>query len=600
MVKEILMARKYKCPYCNKKYERAKLITHINRVHDDMIPEGYTASRIVFDVANPNTKHVCRVCGRDVQWNEKAGRYNVLCGNPKCKEAMREEYKKNMLRVKGTYNILNDPEQQKAMLAGRRISGKYKFQDGGVIEYTGTYEKNFLEFLDNVMNIPSSDIMAPGPTIEYEYNGEKHIYIPDFYYIPYNLIIEVKDGGDNPNTKTSSSMIASREKTIAKERVISDKGEYNYLRLTNNQFAQFIDILMDIKENIMNGNIDTKTMKIHNFTGLFGYKESTINEEAIQTPTAYFYNGKEFLSNKINLCFIVGFSGSGKTTLAHEYERQYPDIEVEHLDILVSNFSYSDDEIKHQSPMIYEFLNTSGKKWRLKEEPDDVQYTAEMVRDFNKYAMDYAKKHRYKRYVVEGIWTLYSNNPDELKDYGVIIIRTSLFTSKVRATQRNNEYNKGSAIDFIRRLLSNISDYKQDERLLNDYLHKLVLLNGEQRSVNEYSLILKPMNNNDKVKFAKDILDVVNRYINDNKMEIKRYLSDNGLRNLHPYIETVDLMIVISLVEGDYSGERFKYEYEELGENIVEYIKSSPEFKKQNKRYITRIIYKDGKILINV
>ena len=169
------MARKYKCPYCNKKYERPKLITHINRVHEDMIPEGYTATRVVFDVANPNTKHVCRICGRDVEWNEKAGRYNVLCGNPKCKEAMREEYKKNMIRVKGTYNILNDPEQQKAMLAGRRISGKYKFQDGGVVEYTGTYEKNFLEFLDNVMNIPSSDIMAPGPTMEYEYNGKKHI-----------------------------------------------------------------------------------------------------------------------------------------------------------------------------------------------------------------------------------------------------------------------------------------------------------------------------------------------------------------------------------------------------------------------------------------
>ena len=68
---------------------------------------------------------------------EKAGRYNVLCSNPKCKEHMREEYKKNMLRVKGTYNILNDPEQQKKMLANRSISGKYKFTtDGGELTYT--------------------------------------------------------------------------------------------------------------------------------------------------------------------------------------------------------------------------------------------------------------------------------------------------------------------------------------------------------------------------------------------------------------------------------------------------------------------------------
>ena len=595
------MARKYKCPYCNKKYERPKLITHINRVHEDMIPEGYTATRIVFDVANPNTKHVCRICGRDVEWNEKAGRYNVLCGNPKCKEAMREEYKKNMIRVKGTYNILNDPEQQKAMLAGRRISGKYKFQDGGVAEYTGTYEKNFLEFLDNVMNIPSSDIMAPGPTMEYEYNGKKHIYIPDFYYIPYNLIIEVKDGGDNPNTKTSSSMTASREKTIAKEKVVSDRGEYNYLRLTNNQFDQFIDILMDIKENITNGNIDTRTMKIHNFTGIFGQNESTmVNEEAIYSGTTYFYNGKEFLLNEINLCFIVGFSGSGKTTLAHEYERQFPDIEVEHLDMLVSNFAYSDNEIKSHCPMIYEFLKTKGKKWRLKEEPDDISYAKDIARDFNQYAIEYARNHKNKRYMVEGIWTLYSNKPEELKDYGVIIIKTSLFTSKIRAAQRNNEYNKGTAIDFIRRLLSNINDYKQDERLLNDYFYKLVLLNGKQTPVNEYLLTLKPMDRDTRSNFAKKMLTVTNRYIDDNKMEIKRYLSDNGLRNLHPYIETLEPMIIISLVEGDYSGERFKYDYEQLGENIVEYIRNSPEFKKQHLNYIIKMQYQNGKILINV
>ena len=595
------MARKYKCPYCNKKYERPKLITHINRVHEDMIPEGYTATRIVFDVANPNTKHVCRICGRDVEWNEKAGRYNVLCGNPKCKEAMREEYKKNMIRVKGTYNILNDPEQQKAMLAGRRISGKYKFQDGGVVEYTGTYEKNFLEFLDNVMNIPSSDIMAPGPTMEYEYNGKKHIYIPDFYYIPYNLIIEVKDGGDNPNTKTSSSMTASREKTIAKEKVVSDRGEYNYLRLTNNQFDQFIDILMDIKENITNGNIDTRTMKIHNFTGIFGQNESTmVNEEAIYSGTTYFYNGKEFLLNEINLCFIVGFSGSGKTTLAHEYERQFPDIEVEHLDMLVSNFAYSDNEIKSHCPMIYEFLKTKGKKWRLKEEPDDISYAKDIARDFNQYAIEYARNHKNKRYMVEGIWTLYSNKPEELKDYGVIIIKTSLFTSKIRAAQRNNEYNKGTAIDFIRRLLSNINDYKQDERLLNDYFYKLVLLNGKQTPVNEYLLTLKPMDRDTRSNFAKKMLTVTNRYIDDNKMEIKRYLSDNGLRNLHPYIETLEPMIIISLVEGDYSGERFKYDYEQLGENIVEYIRNSPEFKKQHLNYIIKMQYQNGKILINV
>ena len=256
------MAKKYKCSYCEKRLIRKDLITHIDKSHKELIPENYTAARLVYNQVNKVDHGKCRVCGKPTAWSEKSGRYDVLCGDPKCKEHMREEYKKNMLRVKGTYNILNDPEQQKKMLANRSISGQYKFQDGGVLTYTGSYEKKCLEFMDIVMQIPSKDILSPGPTLEYEYNGEKHFYITDFYYIPYNLIIEVKDGGDNLNTKDSASMKASREKSIEKEHLITDRGEYNYIRLTNNNFAQLIEVFMIIKEKLLEGD-DSKTYRIN-------------------------------------------------------------------------------------------------------------------------------------------------------------------------------------------------------------------------------------------------------------------------------------------------------------------------------------------------
>lgn len=248
-----MAGRRYKCPYCEIRMERPKLIDHVNRKHSEMIPQGYTSARVVYDYVNKTTGARCRVCKQPTDWNEKAGRYNVLCNNPACKQKMRDEYKKNMLRVKGTYNILNDPDQQKRMLANRSISGKYKFSDGGELTYTGTYEKNCLEFMDVVMQIPSKDILSPGPTLEYEYNGSKHFYITDFYYIPYNLIIEVKDGGSDPNLKDSPSMRSSRERTIQKEKLITDRGEYNYVRLTNNNFAQLIEIFMDIKQRLIEG-----------------------------------------------------------------------------------------------------------------------------------------------------------------------------------------------------------------------------------------------------------------------------------------------------------------------------------------------------------
>lgn len=297
------MAKRYKCPYCELRDERKKLITHIDKKHEEMLPEGYDGARIVYDMINHTNGHgTCRICKKDTQWNSSSQRYDILCGNPKCKEAMREEYKKNMLRVKGTYNILNDPEQQQKMLANRKISGKYKYSDGTIFTYTGSYEKKLLEFEDAVMNIPSKDIMMPGPTIEYIYKGEKHFYIADQLYIPYNLIIEIKDGGDNKNGKETPGMIASREKTIEKEKVITDKGEYNYLRLTNNDFVQLIEIFMELKENYMNNN-DSKVVRIHEGT------KSVIDSN-------YKPNGKKDLSSfkKVHITESV----------INKYKKEYP------------------------------------------------------------------------------------------------------------------------------------------------------------------------------------------------------------------------------------------------------------------------------------
>ena len=271
------MSKKYKCPYCENRLERNKLIVHVSKKHGELIPHGMFPEQVVFNSINKTNGGKCRVCGKPTPWNQKAGRYDVLCGNPQCKEKMREDYKRNMLRVRGTYNILNDPEQQEKMLAHRLISGKYKFQDDGEVGYTGSYEKKCLEFMDIVMQIPSKDILSPGPTMEYEYNGRKHIYIPDFYYIPYNLIIEVKDGGKNPNRKSSIGMDSSREKTIEKERLVTDRGEYNYIRLTDNDFAQLITIFMQIKYKLLTGDF-TKTININ---------ESNIIQESLDTDRYY-------------------------------------------------------------------------------------------------------------------------------------------------------------------------------------------------------------------------------------------------------------------------------------------------------------------------
>lgn len=302
-----MSSKRYKCPYCENRLERAKLINHVDKSHQDIIPEGFSATRVVYNSVNKTNGGRCRVCGKPTDWREDTGRYDVLCKDPKCKQKMRDDYKKNMLRVRGTYNILNDPEQQTKMLANRSISAEYQFTDGGKVGYTGTYERKCLEFMDVVMQIKSEDIISPGPIMEYIYNGEKHIYIPDFYYVPYNLIIEVKDGGDNKNTKESPGMRSSRERTIEKERMITDKGVYNYIRLTDNNFQQLIEIFMEIKLALIEGD-PKKTVKVN---------ESSIMES---TKSSVDHNYKP--KGKINLSSLkmVHITDS----VISKYKKEYP------------------------------------------------------------------------------------------------------------------------------------------------------------------------------------------------------------------------------------------------------------------------------------
>ena len=267
--------RKYKCPYCNNKYERKKLPVHIQNVHEDMIPEGYTALRVAFNTINNKTEGHCIICGDVTEWNESKGRYERLCGRQSCLDTYKKMVQERTKKKYGTDRLQSDPryaeEVQKKALAGRKISGEYKFQDGGVIKYVGSYEKKFLEFVDKIMHIESTDIESPGPSIEYEWNGKIHIYLPDFLYIPYNLLIEIKDGGDNPN-KNPEMQQYKIERQHAKEDAVKNKTSFNYIRLTNNDFGQLMTAMSVLKYNMNDENItDTRFFRVNeNMVGVIG------------------------------------------------------------------------------------------------------------------------------------------------------------------------------------------------------------------------------------------------------------------------------------------------------------------------------------------
>lgn len=251
------------------------------------------------------------MCGAVTDWNEDKGRYERLCNNPKCHEEYKKMVAERTKKKYGTERLQTDPEYaeyvQRKALAGRKMHGEYKFADGGVIEYFGSYEKKFLQFMDQVMHCKSEDILAPAPSIKYMYNGEQHLYIPDFYYIPYNLIIEIKDGGSNPNNhphRTGEDELKLR----CKEEAIKQLNEFSYVRVVNNDFGQVLSIMAVLKYNMAHRYKDP-VVKVN---------ESTLLE--IASTVDKNFKPKE----KINLSSLKRVHIT--EAVIEKYKKQYPDL----------------------------------------------------------------------------------------------------------------------------------------------------------------------------------------------------------------------------------------------------------------------------------
>lgn len=240
-VKRYKSTRKYRCPYCRITATREKLVSHIDKEHQSMLPEGYSAAHALYDYINKKNYGTCLICKKKIyEWDDNICRYKNICDNPECMK---------QIKARAQLNHLDDPEVQKKMLANRKISGQYTFHDGVTHSYVGSYERNCFEFMDTVLNIPGRDIMSPGPTIYYKWNGETHPWILDWMYIPAMLCCDVKDGGSNPNNRPMEDY---RSKQLAKEEAIAKSGEYNYLRLTDNNFGQLLSALADIRYGVIN------------------------------------------------------------------------------------------------------------------------------------------------------------------------------------------------------------------------------------------------------------------------------------------------------------------------------------------------------------
>lgn len=249
-----------KCKHCERLFNDSdSYVAHLEKYHLDLIPPDMNAYQYYYYLKTGKTAGKCIICGHPTKWNNKTRKYKRFCENQKCKEVYVQTFRNRMIGKHGKITLLNDPEQQKKMLANRKISGEYEWSRGHKkIRYTGSYELSFLKFLDQIVDFDPNDILSPSPHIYYYiYNGKKHFYIPDFFIPSLNLEIEIKDGDPNdPNSNHHPKIMSvDRVKESLKDEVMKTNGNnFNYLKIMNRNNKRFFEYLELAKEKLNNGD----------------------------------------------------------------------------------------------------------------------------------------------------------------------------------------------------------------------------------------------------------------------------------------------------------------------------------------------------------
>lgn len=244
--------KKFKSPFGSKRTYTSKssLFEYMEREHAAELGE-LSAAQYYFNVKNRYPPHQTHgksvISGKPTEWNPTTERYERFA-NEKEKEEYRKQFVARMKRVHGKTHLLNDAEVQKKMLANRKISGTYKFADGGEVSYTGSYEKDLLEKLDQVFQWPSSDIHSPAPEhIVYKdpETKKERMYIPDFWIASLDLLIEVKSDDNQHYRKRDIHL------EYAKDEAARKSGKH-YVKVVEKRYTDFLETVIDIRDGYPN------------------------------------------------------------------------------------------------------------------------------------------------------------------------------------------------------------------------------------------------------------------------------------------------------------------------------------------------------------
>lgn len=205
--------------------------------------------------------HLCSSCIKTGDKNPQFGKqtserqkesmrkWMSIKGNPftwiEVKEKMKQSESERVKKIseKNTGKKRSDETKRKmsvgisnAYKTGKLKPGKgwtnVKVRDYKGIEYQGTYELKFLNFIDSIGKLK---LIKRGPIIEYEYGGGKHHYFSDYMIEGTNIVFEIK-----------SSYFWRKNYDVNIIKKESAESQYDYHIVMDNNFKKVEEIFNNI------------------------------------------------------------------------------------------------------------------------------------------------------------------------------------------------------------------------------------------------------------------------------------------------------------------------------------------------------------------
>lgn len=146
-----------------------------------------------------------------------------------------------------------------------------------------------------------------------------------------------------------------------------------------------------------------------------------LNEGIFFSDEDYFYKKDLWESGRSNVLLVTGSSGSGKSTLSKELSLTN---NATHIDLDTFEFLDYYKKLGLDEPKFRPIKRVPGVKPKINFSEEYPKYL--------KFVIDYTKKHKNEKFVIEGVWIIKNDVFDLVKQYPIIVKNTSYILSSIR------------------------------------------------------------------------------------------------------------------------------------------------------------------------